>query len=105
MADWDELLAELRAQDERADSGGGRARQARQRKLGRGNARERIAALVDAGSFSELGRHVLHAHAADDDAGLAAHRHPGDGLVCGLATEQVYGFGDLTCRDYPGCVR
>src|SRR5687768_9954276 len=86
MADWDELLEEQRAREERADAGGGRARQARQRRLGRRNARERIAALVDAGSFSELGRHVLHAHPGDDDAGLSAHRHPGDGLVCGLAT-------------------
>jgi len=86
MADWDELLEEQRAREERADAGGGRARQARQRRLGRRIARERIAALVDAGSFSELGRHVLHAHPGDDDAGLSAHRHPGDGLVCGLAT-------------------
>jgi acetyl-CoA carboxylase carboxyltransferase component len=87
MADksWTELLDEQRGHDERADAGGGRARQARQRRLGRGNARERIAALVDAGSFSELGRHVLHRH-ADEDTGLAAHRHPGDGLVSGLAT-------------------
>lgn len=84
--DWEDLLGELRAHDERADAGGGRARQARQRRLGRGNARERIAALCDAGSFCELGRHVLHAHPGDDDAGLAAHRHPGDGLVCGLAS-------------------
>jgi acetyl-CoA carboxylase carboxyltransferase component len=87
MADpsLEELLAELEARERRADEGGGRARQARQRRLGRGNARERIAALVDPGSFVELGRHVLHRHGHDSET-LAAHRHPGDGLVCGMAT-------------------
>ncbi len=85
MADWRTLLGELEARERRADEGGGRARQGRQRKLGRKNARERIAALVDEGSFAELGRHVLHKHAHDSET-LAAHRHPGDGLVCGLAT-------------------
>jgi acetyl-CoA carboxylase carboxyltransferase component len=82
---WPALLEEQRRREEQADAGGGRARQARQHRLARLNARERIAALVDAGSFGELGRHVLHRHDGDESAGLAAHRHPGDGLVCGFA--------------------
>lgn len=79
-----DLLSELSARDARAAEGGGRARQDRQKRLGRLTARERIDALVDAGSFSELGRHVLHRHAAASEA-LAANLHPGDGVVAGLA--------------------
>jgi propionyl-CoA carboxylase beta chain len=80
----EELLAELKEREARADEGGGRARQARQTRLGRLNARERIDALVDPGSFVELGRHVLHRAPADASPALDANRHPGDGLVCGL---------------------
>ena len=79
----DELDAQVRERDERAEEGGGRARQDRQRRLGRLTARERIALLCDDGSFSEHGKHVLHRHAADSDV-LASNQHPGDGLVCGL---------------------
>ena len=78
-----ELLAEHDAREQRADEGGGRARLLRHQRLGRLGARERIAALVDEGSFVELGRHVVHRHGADSDA-LAANQHPGDGLVCGF---------------------
>ncbi|MGA9523957.1 MAG: carboxyl transferase domain-containing protein, partial [Myxococcaceae bacterium] len=78
-----ELLAEHDAREQRADEGGGRARLLRHPRLGRLGARERIAALVDEGSFVELGRHVVHRHGADSDA-LAANQHPGDGLVCGF---------------------
>lgn len=99
---WRGVLDELEARERRADEGGGRARQARQKKLGRKNARERIAALVDAGSFVELGRHVLHRHAHDSET-LAAHRHPGDGLVCGLAT--VDGRGVAVYAHDPTVVR
>lgn len=80
----DALLAEHRAREARVDEGGGRARQERQRRLGRLSARERIAALVDEGSFNELGRHVLHRHAGASET-LAANLHPGDGVVAGLA--------------------
>lgn len=81
----DALLSELAERETRADEGGGRARQLRHQRLGRLGARERIAALVDAESFVELGRHVVH-RAPEEIETLAAHRHPGDGLVCGLAT-------------------
>jgi propionyl-CoA carboxylase beta chain len=77
------LLAEHAAREARADEGGGAARQARQRRLGRLTVRERIDALVDAGSFVELSRHVLHRHAGTSEA-LASNLHPGDGLVAGL---------------------
>ncbi len=80
----DELLAELAEREQRAEDGGGRARQARQERLGRLTARERVQALLDPGSFVELGRHVLHRTPSEDSEALAANRHPGDGLVCGL---------------------
>jgi acetyl-CoA carboxylase carboxyltransferase component len=53
------------------DLGGGAARQAREHRLGKKLARERVAALVEPGSFAEIGGH---------DAGLV----PGDGLVAGV---------------------
>jgi acetyl-CoA carboxylase carboxyltransferase component len=81
----DELLSELSERDARAAEGGGRARQDRQKRLGRLTARERIEGLVDAGSFNELGRHALHRHAAASEV-LAANLHPGDGVIAGLAT-------------------
>ncbi len=78
-----ELLSELTTREERADDGGGRARLERHRRLGRMTARERLSALLDPGSFVELGRHVVHRHAASSEQ-LAANVHPGDGLICGL---------------------
>lgn len=85
MSDEDRPLASLHAAMEaRVDDAGGRARLARQRRLGRLTADERIAALVDEGSFVELGRYVEHRH-ADASEVLASNRPPGDGLRCGLA--------------------
>ena len=72
------MKRDLAAREARVDAGGGLARQARQARLGRWTARQRIDALLDAGSFFELGRYVKHRH-ADADPTLAAHQHPGDG--------------------------
>lgn len=67
------------------EDGGGPARAARQRRLGRGMARERISALCDPGSFVELQRYALHDLAHTSEV-LAANRHPSDGVVCGIGT-------------------
>jgi len=83
--DWGTLAAALEARRARTDSGGGPARLARHERLGRLGARARIAALVDDGSFVELGREVVHRAPPGDSPALDANRHPGDGLVCGLA--------------------
>lgn len=85
MKDTRTLSDEVEAEDARAFEGGGPARAARHKRLGRMLVRERIATLVDEGSFVELGRHVTHRHAAESEQ-LAANVHPGDGVVCGLAT-------------------
>jgi propionyl-CoA carboxylase beta chain len=86
----DDLLKAVSERDARAEEGGGRARLDRQRRLGRLTARERIAALVDEGSFVELGKHVLHRHEASSEQ-LAANLHPGDGVVAGFGTVQGRG--------------
>lgn len=78
-----ELLDQVAAHDARAEEGGGRARQDRQRRLGRLTARERIEQLLDPGSFVELERHVLHRHAQASEQ-LAVNLHPGDGVIAGL---------------------
>ncbi|MBL8953111.1 MAG: methylmalonyl-CoA carboxyltransferase [Myxococcaceae bacterium] len=83
MSSDDSLLDELQRREQAAEEGGGPSRQARHKRLGRLTARERIAALVDDGSFTELGKHVKSRHGAASDR-LAANLHPGDGMVCGL---------------------
>ncbi len=80
----DELLEQLAAKEARVEQGGGAARQARQARLGRLTPRQRIEGLLDAGApFTEIGRYALHRHKDAEDA-LAANRHPGDGVVCGI---------------------
>jgi len=71
------LLDQLEAEAER---GGGDARVARQHAAGKLTARERIALLLDAGSFVELDALKKHRCA---DFGMGDHRVPGDGVVTG----------------------
>ena len=75
-----DAFAELEARNRRAEEGGGAARLERQRRSRRLTARERIATLVDAGSFEETGRLVEH---RSRDFGLDQQRYPGDGVVTG----------------------
>jgi propionyl-CoA carboxylase beta chain len=90
----DDLLERFDTEQARADAGGGRARQARQHRLGRWTARERLDHLLDPGSFVEIGRHRRHAH-ADLHPQLAANRPPGDGVICG--------FGAIDGRTVAAC--
>lgn len=83
MSSHEDMLAALRARDEARLSPGGPARVARHHRLGRKTARERIEALVDPGTFVELGADVMHRHSAHSEQ-LAAQREPGDGLVVGF---------------------
>ncbi len=55
---WGPALEEIERRKTEALSMGGEARLARQSERGRLNARERIAALFDPGSFSEIGQLV-----------------------------------------------
>ncbi len=77
-----ERLHQLRVE---AEAGGGEERQARQRAKGKLTARERIAELVDPGSFCELDRFVTH---RCNDFEMDSKKVLGDGVVTGHATVQ-----------------
>jgi acetyl-CoA carboxylase carboxyltransferase component len=77
----EDRLERLRAMREQAQLGGGAERIAQQHARGKLTARERIALLIDPGSFQELGALAKH---GINDFGLAEERHPGDGVVTGF---------------------
>jgi acetyl-CoA carboxylase carboxyltransferase component len=66
-------------------AGGGAARAADQRVRGKLTARERLALLLDSGSFQEIGALATH---DCTDFGMADQRYPGDGVVCGFGKIQ-----------------
>jgi acetyl-CoA carboxylase carboxyltransferase component len=74
-------LETLRAMRERAHLGGGPDRIAQQHERGKLTARERLALLLDDGSFQELGALATH---QITDFGMAELRYPGDGVVTGF---------------------
>ena len=53
---WEKELEELRRREALAEKMGGPEKLARQQERGKLNARERIAALLDEGSFREIGK-------------------------------------------------
>jgi acetyl-CoA carboxylase carboxyltransferase component len=76
-----EHLETLRALRARALEGGGPERIAAQHARGKLTARERLALLLDDGSFQEMGALATH----DETAfGLDRQRFPGDGVVAGF---------------------
>jgi propionyl-CoA carboxylase beta chain len=78
-----DLIEQLEERRERARLGGGEARIERQHAKGKLTARERIAALLDEGSFEEYDMFVEHQCA---DFGMAEQKVPGDGVVTGHGT-------------------
>ena len=74
-------LRQLREMRERSLQGGGSQRIEQQHAKGRLTARERLALLLDAGSFQELGALATH---NVSDFGLEQQRYPGDGIVTGF---------------------
>ncbi|MEM1151080.1 MAG: acyl-CoA carboxylase subunit beta [Pseudomonadota bacterium] len=78
-----DLIEQLEARRERARLGGGENRIERQHAKGKLTARERIAALLDEGSFEEYDMFVEHQCA---DFGMADQKIPGDGVVTGHGT-------------------
>ena len=73
-------LDELRARRTRAEAGGGPERIARQHDAGKLTARERVAELLDPGTFVELDRFVSH---RSTEFGMDKTEAPGDGVVTG----------------------
>ncbi len=75
--DHERLLGELTQRRTRAQAMGGPAKLAARREQGLLNARERVAALCDPGSFSEIGEFAVSTRPED------AERTPADGIVTG----------------------
>ncbi|OIN59551.1 acyl-CoA carboxylase subunit beta [Arsenicibacter rosenii] len=73
----------LARKNEEALLGGGQKRIDAQHKKGKLTARERIALLVDEGSFEEIGKFVMH---RTKDFGLDKEYYLGDGVVTGYGT-------------------
>jgi len=74
------LVEELEERRARARLGGGEERIARQHEAGKLTARERIALLVDEGTFTELG---IHAGIHFSVRGLEGREAPADGVITG----------------------
>src|SRR5262245_16972010 len=88
----DARLARLRALRAEAERGGGQDKIDKQHAAGRLTARERITALLDPGSFVELGVFVTH---RCTDFGMEERTVVGDGVVSGFGTirgRRVYVF-------------
>src|SRR5262245_22469868 len=79
----EQLVEDLRKKREHLRQGGGPDRLAKQREQGKLTARERIEALVDPGSFEELGLFAQHRQV---HFGMAGKEVPADGVVTGAAS-------------------
>ncbi len=73
-------LAELKHRDQLAEAGGGEERRAREHKLGKMTARERIGFLLDEGTFEETDKFVTH---RTTEFGMGEQVYFGDGFVTG----------------------
>src|SRR5690349_6798246 len=73
-------IEELRRRSAAAEEGGGPERREREHKAGKLAARERIALLLDEGTFEELDKFVTHRCV---DFGMEEQRPAGDGFVTG----------------------
>jgi methylmalonyl-CoA carboxyltransferase 12S subunit len=79
----EDLITSLREQREHLQQGGGPDRMAKQKEQGKLTARERVAALVDEGSFEEFGLFAQH---RQTNFGMANKEIPADGVVTGAAS-------------------
>jgi propionyl-CoA carboxylase beta chain len=80
MPPCDPRIAELRAIRERAQQGGGADRIAKQHAKGKLTARERLALLLDPGTFHELEPFITH---QGDELGLVTEKYLGEGVITG----------------------
>jgi len=79
----DPRIQKLRRLKSEVKKGGGEDAVARQHERGKMTARERLAALLDEGTFQEIDALVTH-HACD--FGMAERNLPGDGVITGYGT-------------------
>src|SRR6202161_2037304 len=85
-------LADLRRRNAEAEAGGGAERREREHTVGKLTARERVALLLDEGTFEELDKFVAHRSV---EFGMQEQRPPGDGFITGfgrIAGRLVYAF-------------
>ena len=75
------LINELKEQREKIRQGGGPKRIEAQHAKGKLTARERIARLLDQGTFQEIDAYITHRHT---DFGMDQQRYPGDSVVTGF---------------------
>lgn len=87
MSQEDPRILELRAIREKARTGGGEDRIAKQHEKGKLTARERLNLLLDYGTFHELEPYITH---QGDEMGLATEKYLGEGVVTG--------YGQITGR-------
>jgi propionyl-CoA carboxylase beta chain len=80
LDDREELLARLDELERQAEAGGGADRIRKRREAGQGSARDRLAHLLDPGSFVEMDKLVVH---RCRDFGMDEKKPPGDGVVTG----------------------
>ena len=88
----DPLRARLAKLEALAELGGGQERIDKQHEAGKLTARERVALLLDPGSFTELDKFVTH---RASDFGMAEKKIPGDGVITGYGTvdgRQIFVF-------------
>ncbi len=78
--DLEQKIDELKRRDQLAEAGGGAERRERQHKEGKMSARERIAFLLDEGTFEETDKLVTH---RCSDFGMEEQKIYGDGFVTG----------------------
>ncbi|MCM2276596.1 MAG: acyl-CoA carboxylase subunit beta [Oligoflexia bacterium] len=78
-----EKLRDLAEREKKAEAGGGPERLEKQHAAGKLTARERIALLLDPGSFAELDKFVVH---RCSDFEMEKQRILGDGVVTGTGT-------------------
>ena len=81
LTEHENLINELKSNREKLSRGGGDARIEAQHSKGKLTARERIAKLLDEGTFNEIEPFMLHRHSG---YGLDKDRIPGDGLIAGF---------------------
>jgi acetyl-CoA/propionyl-CoA carboxylase carboxyl transferase subunit len=81
MPTHDDLLNELNQHRAQTAQGGGEARIEAQHTKGKRTARERLACLLDEGTFQEIDPYMVHRHS---DFGMDAQRHPGDSVIVGF---------------------
>jgi acetyl-CoA carboxylase carboxyltransferase component len=91
---WRAEIARLEEREARARAAAGEERLAAQRRGGKLTARERVEALLDRGSFVELGMFAEH---QCRDFGMEGKKFPGDGVITGygaIAGRSVYVYAE-----------